>query len=101
MSTVRMALKAHTQAGHTRAAGAIWQGTGQGTLPIPIEKGTASTWALPVRRCVGRADRAQCPALGPTICGARHQALKAQCPACIAAYGLRCLRPGQQARPAP
>ena len=33
-----MALKAHTQAWHTRAAGAIWQGTGQGTLPVPIEE---------------------------------------------------------------
>ena len=52
-----MALKANTQAGHTRAACAIWQGTGKGTLPIQERKGTASTWALPIPNT--QADRAQ------------------------------------------
>ena len=33
-STVKLALKAHTPGGHTRAVGAIFQGTRQGTPPV-------------------------------------------------------------------
>ena len=32
--TVKLALKAHTPGGHTRAVGAIFQGTRQGTPPV-------------------------------------------------------------------
>ena len=34
MNTVKLALKAHPPGGHTRAVGAIFQGTRQGTPPV-------------------------------------------------------------------